>query len=56
MILNDFFAFFQKSEKEMLIYLITSEEICMLVAVSNDPMVMQACDIVVVLENGMVKS
>ena len=56
MILNDFFAFFEKDEKEKLIKLVTSEEICTLIAVSNDPMVMEACDRVVVLANGSVKA
>ena len=56
MILNDFFAFFEKEEKEKLIKLVTSEEICTLIAVSNDPLVMAACDKVVVLDNGSVKA
>lgn len=56
MILNDFFAFFEKEEKEKLIKLVTSEEICTLIAVSNDPLVMAACDKVIVLDNGSVKA
>ena len=56
MILNDFFAFFEKAEKEKLIKLVTNKEICTLIAVSNDPLVMEACDKVVVLHEGSVKA
>lgn len=54
MILNDFFASFQRSEKEHLINVVTSAAECTLVAVSNDPVVMEACDRVIVMENGTV--
>ncbi|GAB5529179.1 MAG: ATP-binding cassette domain-containing protein [Roseivirga sp.] len=54
MILNDFFSSFQRSEKEKLIQLVTDEALCTLVAVSNDPMVMAACDRIILMENGTV--
>ena len=56
MILNDFFAFFEKSEKQKLVSLVASEVTCTLLVVSNDPMVMEACDRVVVLDKGTVKA
>ncbi len=54
MILNDFFSSFQRSEKEKLVQLVTDEALCTLVAVSNDPMVMAACDRIILMENGTV--
>ncbi|MFY0593095.1 peptidase domain-containing ABC transporter [Roseivirga sp.] len=56
LILNDFFASFQRSEKEHLINVVTSAAECTLVAVSNDPMVMSACDRVIVMESGTIKA
>ena len=54
LILNDFFGFFERSEKEKLIELVTQQDICTVIAVSNDPMVMAACDRVVVMSKGAV--
>lgn len=56
LILNDFFSSFQRSEKEHLIKVVTSAAECTLVAVSNDPLVMAACDRVIVLEGGTLKA
>lgn len=56
LILNDFFTFFQKNEKEKLIDLVVNLDICTLVAVSNDPLVMEACDRVVLMEDGNIKA
>ncbi|HEY9117139.1 MAG TPA: ATP-binding cassette domain-containing protein, partial [Roseivirga sp.] len=56
MILNDFFNGFQRSEKEKLIDLVKSIEICTLVVVSNDPSVMQACDRIILMEDGTIKA
>ena len=56
MILNDFFAMFQRSEKERLINLVFEESPCTIITVSNDPQVMAACDRVVVLEGGEIKA
>jgi ABC-type bacteriocin/lantibiotic exporter with double-glycine peptidase domain len=55
MILNDFFGSFQRSEKEKLINLVTEEALCTLVVVSNDPLVMAACDRIILLEDGTVR-
>lgn len=54
LILNDFFSNFQRSEKEHLIDVVTSSAECTLVTVSNDPMVMQACNRVIVMEKGTI--
>ena len=54
LILNDFFGFFERSEKVKLIELVTQQDICTVIAVSNDPMVMAACDRVVVMDKGSV--
>ncbi|MHA7102401.1 peptidase domain-containing ABC transporter [Roseivirga pacifica] len=56
LILNDFFSFFQKSEKERLIQLVTDLNVCTLIVVSNDPMVMEACKRVVLMEDGKIKA
>ncbi len=56
LILNDFFASFQRSEKEHLLNVVTSAAECTLVAVSNDPLVMAACDRVIVMEGGTIKA
>ena len=54
LILNDFFASFQRSEKENLLNVVTKAAECTLIAVSNDPMVMAACDRVIVMEAGTI--
>ena len=54
MILNDFFGTFQRSEKEKLIKTVKEESLCTLVMVSNDPLVMEAADRVIVLEQGSI--
>lgn len=54
LILNDFFSSFQRSEKENLLEVVTSAAECTLVAVSNDPLVMAACDRIIVMENGTI--
>ena len=54
LILNDFFSSFQRSEKEALLDVVTSNAKCTLVAVSNDPMVMSSCDRIIVMEKGTI--
>ena len=56
MILNDFFYGFQRSEKEKLIQMVMDMSICTVVAVSNDPAVMSACDRVILMEKGTIKA
>lgn len=56
MILNDFFGTFQRSEKEKLIKTVKEESLCTLVMVSNDPLVMESADRVIVLEAGQIKA
>lgn len=56
MILNDFFYGFQRSEKEKLIEMVKNIDICTLVMVSNDPSVMQACDRIVLMDDGTIKA
>jgi ABC-type multidrug transport system fused ATPase/permease subunit len=55
MILNDFFAGLTRSDKlELLGCVIREDMASTLVAVSNDPMVMAACDRVIVLDEGRI--
>ncbi len=55
LILNDFFMNFTRDEKQRLIQILTSpERPWTLLAVSNDPLVLQACKRVVVLKGGEV--
>lgn len=57
LILNDYFDTFQKSEKLELIGLLTKEEYTWtLLATSNDPIIMAACDSVIVMEDGNIKA
>ncbi len=57
MVLNDFFTGFAKAEKLSLIQTITKPaNPWTLIAVSNDPMVMAACDRIVVMEKGQILS
>lgn len=56
MILNDYFHSFQRSEKEKLIGLVMDMSICTVIAVSNDPAVMSACDRVILMEDGRIKA
>lgn len=57
LILNDFFNNFTKGERLKLIEMLTSEEKSWtLIVVSNDPLVMAACDKVLFLENGEAKA
>lgn len=55
MILNDYFNNFQRSEKDRLIDVITEMSTCTVIAVSNDPAVMQAYDRIVIMEGGSIK-
>lgn len=57
MVLNDLFIGLPRSEKLKLIQAVTDPS-CpwTLIAVSNDPMIMSACDRVVVLDNGRINS
>ncbi|MTI38411.1 peptidase domain-containing ABC transporter [Fulvivirga lutimaris] len=56
LVLNDFFTDFLKSERLKLISMLTDKEHkWTLVVVSNDPVIMAACDRVVVMENGEMK-
>ncbi|MBL0739941.1 ATP-binding cassette domain-containing protein [Chryseolinea sp. Jin1] len=55
LILNDFFSGLKKENKLALVnVVISSENPWTLIAVSNDPIVMAACDRVIVLQNGIV--
>ncbi|WP_424963361.1 peptidase domain-containing ABC transporter [Ekhidna sp.] len=57
LILNDFFSNFTKAERLKLIEMLTREEKkWTLIVVSNDPLVMAACDRVLYLENGEMKA
>jgi ABC-type multidrug transport system fused ATPase/permease subunit len=57
LILNDYFGSFQFKERQELIDLVTKQEkLCTLIAVSNNPSVMMACDRILILENGIVKA
>lgn len=54
-ILNDFFAGLKKQQKlAMLQSVISDSNRCTVVAVSNDPLVMAACDRVIILEDGII--
>lgn len=55
MILKDFFRHFQKKDKLNIINILTSEENhCTLIAVSNDPIIMSACDKVLYMRDGKI--
>lgn len=57
MVLNDFFSGFARAEKLSLIQTITQPaNPWTLIAVSNDPMVMAACDRILVMEKGQILS
>ncbi len=57
MILNNFFTTFSKNEKKKLLdYLLKGEQRPTLVAFSNDPMVLSACQRVVILDAGKIKA
>jgi ABC-type branched-subunit amino acid transport system ATPase component len=55
LILNDYFNTFQKSDKLELINLLTKKEnTWTLLVVSNDPIIMSACDRVILLRHGTI--
>lgn len=54
LILNDFFSGLKKETKLEMIKAVISNDSCTLLAVSNDPLVMGACDRVIVLDEGLV--
>lgn len=54
LILNDFFSGLKKETKLAMIKAVISNDPCTLLAVSNDPLVMGACDRVIVLDEGLV--
>jgi ABC-type bacteriocin/lantibiotic exporter with double-glycine peptidase domain len=57
MVLNDFFAGLPRTEKLSLVQrVVNRDNSWTLLAVSNDPIVMAACDRVLVLENGKIKA
>ena len=57
LILNDFFNNFTKGERLTLVEMLTNKDKKMtLVIVSNDPLIMAACDQVLFLEKGKVKA
>lgn len=57
MILNDFFRVFEKTEKNRLVnYLTDKSHHWTLIIVTNDPVVMQACDRVIVMKEGEIVS
>lgn len=57
LILNDYFDTFQRSDKLDLIRILTEEKAnYTLLVVSNDPVIMAACDQVVLMEEGTVKA
>ncbi len=56
-ILNDYFQVFEKSEKKKLMqYLTDQKHAWTLIVVSNDPVVMQACQRVLVMKDGSIVS
>ncbi len=57
LILNDFFTDFLKSERLKMISMLTDDSNpWTLLAVSNDPVIMAACDRVILMEDGKIKS
>ncbi|MFY0686271.1 MAG: ATP-binding cassette domain-containing protein [Cyclobacteriaceae bacterium] len=57
LILNDFFNDFPKSEKEKLIRILASkEQKWTLLVVSNDPVIMEGCERVLVMANGNIEA
>ena len=57
LILNDFFNDFLKSERLELISMLSNEENpWTLIVVSNDPVIMAACDRVILMEEGKIKT
>ena len=53
LILNDFFNDFQKSERlKLMQVLIDPKNLCTLVVISNDPLVMASCDRVIYMQDG----
>lgn len=56
LVLNDFFTDFLKSERLQLISMLTDKQHkWTMVVVSNDPVIMAACDRVVILDQGEIK-
>ena len=54
-VLNDFFSSLSRKDKSSLIQMLSSpENKWSLIAVSNDPLIMEACDKVIVLEKGSI--
>ena len=57
LILNDFFVSFTKSDKLELIHLLAGKDHhWTLLAISNDPIIMAACDSVIIMEGGTIKA
>ena len=55
MILNDFFQFFERSEKiKMIRFLTDPSHEWSLVIVTNDPLIMKYCDRVVIMKEGSI--
>ena len=55
LILNDFFNDFQKSERLRMMQVLTDpKNLCTLVVISNDPLVMSACDRVIYMQDGQI--
>jgi ABC-type bacteriocin/lantibiotic exporter with double-glycine peptidase domain len=55
LILNDFFHALSKKEKMSILQTLNANNNCTIIYVSNDPLIMTACDRVLVLENGRMK-
>jgi len=55
-VLNDFFTTLSKSDKmELLACLTKSERPCTVIVVSKDPIIMSACDRVIMMQDGMIR-
>ncbi len=56
LIINDYFHDFSKAERRKLIHnLVHTSHLWTLIVVSNDPIIMEACDRVVLMEQGIIK-
>jgi ABC-type bacteriocin/lantibiotic exporter with double-glycine peptidase domain len=56
LILNDFFYALSKKEKMAMLQMLNANNNCTIIYVSNDPLIMSACDRVLVLDNGQLRT
>ena len=55
-VLNDFFTTLSKSDKmELLACVTSSQKLCTVIVVSKDPIIMSACDRVIVMQEGAIR-